>query len=161
MQTYIILGVIAGVIVIFIGGISILEKKKNKKIKIERSKLEKEIKFCGENVAQSVVKIVNQNAKDLIKFVPSVGALKMSDINQKARKSLLEIKHSKNFRLLREHSNEWNDFKKNFEALLGEKSNNWPKRNQENINFFQTYKRQEEPKKETKKKRKWGKKRNA
>lgn len=155
MSTYIILGVIAGVIVIFIVGISVVEKKKNRKLKIAQDKLEKEIKISGQSVANKIMAIVKTNEENLKNFVPSVGKLKMSDINNEAKKQLLIIKNSKNYRLIQENNEEWINFKKHLEALLGEKSNNWQKRNKTNIDFFANYKpKSEEPKVSEKTKKK-------
>ena len=148
---WIILGGLIGLVVIFLIVTSVLDKKKTKKIQIEKKELNEKISVSGEKISKEIMKVVRANERSLANFVPSVGKKKMSDINNEAKNKLIEIRNSRDFRLVKHNEKEENLFKTNIDALIKEKSNNWNKRNQPNIDFFANYKKPEPEKKETKK----------
>ena len=140
MTMWIVLGSLIGVVVIFLVVTSVLDRKKNKKIKIEKESLKKEVASSGKSVSEEVKKVVKENEETLKSFIPSVGEIKMSDINRKAKENLKTIKNSRNFKLLSHDSTISEDFDKHLKNMIKEKSNNWSKRNKEDINFFENYK---------------------
>lgn len=152
---WIILGGLIGIVVIFLLVTSILDKKKRKKIIAEKKELDFQVENSGVNISKQIITVVKNNEKELKDFVPSVGNKKMSDINNKAKNKLLEIKSSQDFKLLKHNEDDNKLFSKNLDILLHEKSNNWAKRNADIIAFFQNY---QKPKPKAIDKKKKGKK---
>ncbi|WKX02793.1 MHJ_0274 family protein [Candidatus Mycoplasma mahonii] len=155
---WIVLGGLIGVVVIFLVVTTTLDRKKNRKLKVEKTKLDSEVKESGTKIAQEITKIVDNNNIMLKNFVPSIGKLKMSDINSIAKKELQDIQKSRTFKLIQHNKEEYDKFKKNLDTLIKNKSNNWLKNNEQGISFFKNYKFKDptppKSKKEAKKKSK-------
>lgn len=140
MVMWIVLGSLIGVVVIFLVVTSTLDRKKKKKTGLAKAELLKEASSAGKNISDKVNNVIKENEKTLKNFVPSVGDIKMSDINNKAKNSLKEIKSSRDFKLLTHDEFVAAKFELNIKVLIKEKSNNWAKRNKAEIKFFKEYK---------------------
>ena len=140
---WIILGGLILIVVVFLVVTSILDRKKRKKVVAQKKELDFRVWNSGANISKQIIKVVQNNEKELKDFVPSVGNKKMSDINNKAKKKLVEIRASEDFRLLKHNKDENKLFSENLDILIREKSNNWAKRNLKNIDFFRNYKKNE------------------
>lgn len=139
MTVWIVLGVLIFMVSVFLVVTSILDRKKNKKLKLEKETLQKEILLSGSKIAKQVLEVWQNNDLKLKKFVPSVGKMKMVDINNDAKNALLRIQSSRNYSLIKGNEEEFEIFSTQFKELLSEKSNNWQKRNIKNLQYFKNY----------------------
>ncbi len=140
MTMWIILGSLIGVVVIFLLVTTTLDRKKKKKIMVEKKEIALEVKDSGSNVSKEIKKIITKNTKDLKEFVPSIGKLKMSDINNNASKELKKIQQTKDFKLIKHNEEEYVLFSKHIKSLIATKSNNWDKLCSKDLEFFVNYK---------------------
>lgn len=135
MMMWIILGSLIGIVIIFLVVASMLDRKKAKRVKLEKAKLAKEIADAGGNIAIWVNITNDQNAKLLREFVPSIGELKMSDIRDRAKTSMDAIAHRKEFKLAQQApENEKVMF--HFKELREQNSNTWETKGKESLEFF-------------------------
>lgn len=100
MIMWIVLGVLIGLVVLFLVVTSILDRKKTKKINAAKAILKAEADSAEDKVLIFANKIITENQKLLDEFVPSIGKLKMIDVRNKAKEALKIIKSSKNFKIL-------------------------------------------------------------
>ncbi len=129
---WIVLGALILIVVGFLVFTSIVERRKNKKLKAEKAKIDKIKESAIEHVSILINLIADFNSKKLKTFIPSVGKLKMSDINNLAKKELTNIENSDDIKYMKEHD----IFLKHFYNLLKEKSNNWNKKQAESLKYF-------------------------
>ncbi|TCG10476.1 MHJ_0274 family protein [Mycoplasma todarodis] len=135
MNSAVMWGILGGLIAIVIGFLvisAILDRKKRKKAKAEQAEIDKIKNSAIGNLAIMVNLVVEKNDKKLEEFVPSVGKLKMSDINNLAKEEFKRVETINWFQYLKEED----ILMENFYAIAKEKSNNWPKKNQEQIKYF-------------------------
>ena len=140
LTMWIILGGLIAVVVVFLLITTTLDRKKKKKISIEKKKLDDGVAASGKNISSEVKRVVKRNEKLLKDFVPSIGKLKMSDINKKSKDALVKVKKSEDFKLLKHIEKEYKSFTEHLDNLIENKSNNWTKANGKDIKFFEEYK---------------------
>ncbi len=135
MNSIVMWGILGGLIAIVIGFLvisALLDRKKRKKAKAEQAEIDKLKNVSVGNLAIIVNLVVEKNQKKLEEFVPSVGKLKMSDINNMAKDEFKRIESINWFQFLKEED----ILMENYYAIAKEKSNNWEKKNQEQIKYF-------------------------
>lgn len=135
MMMWIILGSLVGIVIIFLVVASMLDRKKAKRVKLEKARLAKEIADAGGNIAIWVNLTNEQNSKLLKEFVPSIGELKMSDIREKGKASLDAIAKRKEFKLAQQ-APENAKVMTFFEELRNQNSNTWDTKGKDAIAFF-------------------------
>jgi Na+-transporting methylmalonyl-CoA/oxaloacetate decarboxylase gamma subunit len=132
---WIILGVLISVVVGFLIISAVLDKKKRKQASIKEKEAQESKKQARGRVAILANVIVKENQKKLKEFIPSIGQLKMSDINNLAKDALEQIQKLSCFVLAKEDE----EFVNQFNLLLKNKSNNWLKQNKKQIIFMQKF----------------------
>ncbi len=135
MNSIVMWGILGGLIAIVIGFLvisALLDRKKRKKAKLEQAEIDKLKNAAVGNIAILINLIIKRNEKKLQEFVPSVGKLKMSDINNMAKDEMKKITETEWFKFLREED----ILMENFSIIAKEKSNNWIKKNKEQIKYF-------------------------
>ena len=140
LTMWIILGGLIGVVVIFLLVTTTLDRKKKKKVAAKKKTLDAGVAASGKNISNEVKRVVKRNEKLLKDFVPSIGKLKMSDINMKSKDALVKLKKSEDFKLLKHIEKEFKSFSIHLNNLIENKSNNWAKGNKADIKFFEDYK---------------------
>ncbi len=136
MNSIVMWGILGGLIAIVIGFLiisALLDRKKRKKAKLEKAETDKLKNAAVGNIAILMNIVVEKNEKKLAEFVPSVGKLKMSDINNIAKDEIKKIEKSDCFPYLKDGD----ILMENFLIISKEKSNNWAKKNKEQIEYFQ------------------------
>ncbi|NQZ28957.1 MAG: hypothetical protein HRT98_01080 [Mycoplasmatales bacterium] len=129
-------GILGGLIAIVIGFLiisALLDRKKRKKAKIEKNEIDKLKNAAVGNMAILINLVVEKNKKILKEFIPSVGKWKMSDINNMAKDEMKRIEKADWFPYLKEED----ILMENYLIISKEKSNNWEKKNQDQIKYFQ------------------------
>lgn len=126
MVMWIVIGVLVGVVIIFLVVASVFDKKKAKKAKVANQKLEEQKAEAGEKVTLFLDEVVARNNKLLINFKPSVGNLKMGEIKSKARKALMEFKRTQEFKYAKA-SEKNTKLIKLYEDMHKDNSNVWMK----------------------------------
>lgn len=132
---WIILGSLVGVVAIFLVVASILDRKKVKKVRAEKAEVTKLQQSARTNVAIWVNLVAKANSNLMKDFVPSVGSVKMSDIREKARKSLELLERKKEFKLASE-AKENADLMKHYQELKDTNSNIWDTKLEATLKFF-------------------------
>ncbi len=128
-----ILGALISIVIGFLIVSAFLDRKKRKLAKIEKAENDKMKETAVGNLSIIMNILIENNNKKLKDFVPSVGELKMSDINNMAKDEIKYIKATKWFRFLKEED----ILMDNFSVFIKEKSNNWSKKNIKQIKYFQ------------------------
>ena len=132
---WIILGVLVGVVAIFLVVAAIKDRKKVKHIKKLKAEAGKKAAESKGEIAIYINLVSEANEKLLKNFVPSVGKLKMKDIKDKAKNALNKLKHTDEYRYAIE-SDQKDDIQKHFEELVHTNSNTWSKNCVEALTFF-------------------------
>lgn len=132
---WIILGVLVGIVALFLIVASIKDRKKVKHIKQLKADATKKADESKGEVAIYINLLSNENAKLLKRFVPSVGKLKMKDIRDKAKDALNKLKHTDEYRYAIE-SDQKDDIQKHINELVHTNSNTWDKNCGESLDFF-------------------------
>ena len=123
-----ILGSLIGVVIIFIVVTSILDHKKRKKNKIKIEAENKKSREAIKKISISISIILKLNDTRLKKFVPSTGDLKMSDINNIAKKQISDLENSKLYKTILKDDSSYEIIKKLIHHLKKIKSNMWRKK---------------------------------
>lgn len=132
---WIILGVLIGVVAIFLVVASIKDRKKVKKVRALEKQADLAAKASVGSVAIYINVVAEENRKLLKHFIPSVGKVKMSDIRDKAKEALKELEQSDAYTLaLKSESKD--GIKKGFEELKRSNSNTWDKKSAETLKYF-------------------------
>ena len=92
---YIILGILIAAVITFLIVTSIFDRKKRKKLKIEKDIEDKEKSNAKKEFVAILIFILKKNQELLNDFQPSIGKLKMSDIKNKARDTITILERSK------------------------------------------------------------------
>ena len=136
MYLWIIIGILVGVVTLFLIVMSIKDRKKEKLRKIELIELEKKQKQARGNVIVFLDELIIQNNKMLDNFQPSIGKIKMKNIKNISRTNLLKYKKTEEYKLASAiKTNE--KIIKYFKLFLDEYSNNWNKKLKKEINYIQ------------------------
>lgn len=131
--------VLAALILVVIGFLvfsSIWDRKKQKKIKIHQAKIKKDAHLNISRVAIWITAVVQEVQTQLKLFVPSIGKHKMSDINNIAKKELIKIKESREFKTIIVDKELYKTFVENIDILIKNKANLWQKKQMKVINFW-------------------------
>ncbi len=131
--------VLAALILVVIGFLvfsSIWDRKKQKKIKIHQAKIKKDAHLNISRVAIWITAVVQEVQTQLKLFVPSIGKHKMSDINNIAKKELIKIKESREFKTIIVDKELYKTFVENIDILIKNKANLWQKKQKKVINFW-------------------------
>ncbi|MGL4343337.1 MAG: MHJ_0274 family protein [Metamycoplasmataceae bacterium] len=133
---WVIFGILIVGLIVFMLFSFIKDKKKNKEIFRKKIELKKATEKTSKELAVKIKIIIEKNNQEVQNFIPSIGNIKMKDINFLTRKMLKEIKESKMFKLiyLKEQSNKV--FVDSLDVLIETKSNLWEKKCQNEINYF-------------------------
>ncbi|MBN3534495.1 MHJ_0274 family protein [Mycoplasma procyoni] len=142
MDSTVVLIIMIVVIVALLIGIFLFQyisdRKKRKKIKLEKEKLAKEEKELMLHIVSKANWIIEKNDYKLEHFVVSIGDEKMKDINhwaQQGLKSFFELDGYK--RIFVNNPYEKNDLlPEKLNDLITTKSNLWQKRCQDTIKYF-------------------------
>ncbi len=136
MIMWIILGSLIVVVAVFLIFTGVMDRKKNKKIKLQNQQLEIMRQNASSLVAIWVNIVIEYNNDLLRKFKPAIGEFKMNDIRQLAKKSLQLLMQQKPYELI-ENSQDHVEVKNYLLELFQNSSNNWLKKHHEAIDFFQ------------------------
>ncbi len=132
---WIILGVLIAVVIGFLIVSAILDKKKRKQQLIAQNKEKEQKEMSAGKIAIIINILVALNKEKLKNFQPSIGKVKMSDINNLAKKELDNIKKSALYKNIL--SNE--EVLKHFLVISKTKSNNWEKQSSTSLAYFLEY----------------------
>lgn len=136
--------VIFGVIVALAAGFFLFtfirDRKKKKQIREEKIRM----KILSENAQLEIVLEINNlieySNKMLEEFVPSIGKLKMSMINEIPKDFLKKLIESKKYIKYVKTQEDFIEFKNNTESLFKNKANTWAKVCEKELEFFKTKK---------------------
>jgi hypothetical protein len=118
------LGGLIGVVSIFFIVSSIIDRKKRKKEKIEHVKMVEKSNTAAGKVSIYINLVIKKNKIALQRFIPSIGKIKMKDINHSARKALKNLTHKEFYSDLLASDEFVKDISRNLKNLIKEKSNN-------------------------------------
>lgn len=133
---WIVLGALILVVIGFLIFSSIWDRKKAKKAKIHEAKIKKNAHLNISKVAIWITTVVQEVDNQLKLFVPSIGKHKMSDINNIAKKEIIKIKESKEFKTIIVDKELYKTFLENINNLIKCKANLWKKNQIKTINFW-------------------------
>lgn len=136
MIMWIILGSLIGIVAIFLIVTGVMDKKRSKKLKIQKQLEENLRKDSTDLIALWIMIVVEENQRLLNEFIPSIGLIKMQNIKQTAKSALQLLTKEQAYKLIQK-SNNYDETKKFFNELLENSSNNWERNHFEAINFFQ------------------------
>ncbi|AAT27844.1 MHJ_0274 family protein [[Mycoplasma] mobile] len=132
--------VIFGLIVALAAGFflfTFLRDKRKKRI-IREDKIRKLIK--SEIIQQEIILEINNlitlNKQALDEFIPSIGKLKMSEINDISKNKLKELTESEKYFKYIKSQDEFKDFQNHLQNLSQNKANVWEKICSESLDFF-------------------------
>lgn len=137
MIMWIILGSLIGIVIIFIVVTSMLDHKKRKKNKIKIELANKESMESIKKVAILITVILELNDKRLKQFVPSTGNLKMSDINNIAKKQINDLENSKLYKMILKDDSMFVQIQNLITLFKKTKSNMWRKKINQDISIVE------------------------
>lgn len=126
MIMWIVLGVLIGLVVLFLVVTSVLDRKKTKKINAAKAILKAEADSAEGKILIFANKIFEKNQKLLDEFIPSIGKIKMIDVRNKAKDALKILKSSKNFKILIQNEGDEKTINA-INSLNGKNANTWAK----------------------------------
>ncbi|CAM9104347.1 MHJ_0274 family protein [Mycoplasma marinum] len=135
---WVVLGVLIAIVIGFLLMSAILDRKKHKKLKIENDRFKKIANEARGQVAILVNVLISKNEIKLKEFVPSVGKLKMSDINNLARDEFSKLEMTEGYKTIKNDETA-KEFLEHYTSISKEKSNNWAKKNKADIEYFRKF----------------------
>ncbi|WP_406613499.1 MHJ_0274 family protein [Mycoplasma corogypsi] len=136
---WIILGILIGTVVVWFIYSYIKEKKDKKKLAIAAKQLEKETAIYTRELAISLKALTEHNKQVQSEFVPSIGEYKMSDLNNAAKNTILEITKSPKFKTCYLETQSRQKFVQAIMMLQDLNSNLWDKKLQSVVEVFDKF----------------------
>jgi len=138
---WIVLGSLVGVVIIFLIVTTILERKKNKKVKVEGEKLLIQKRESSWKIAEKVNIVAARNKKLLDEFVPSIGKYKMSEVKDMARKDLQDFMQTKEYKVAKS-LDENEEMIEKYEFLLRTPSTQWEQKYTDILKKFRRWEKE-------------------
>lgn len=133
---WLVMGLLVSVMIFFLAISYFRDKKKNKVVIYKKIELKNITEKTSKEISLRINTIVEINNKHLIEFVPSIGKLKMMEINTISRDLLKEIYNSNIFKKIFLDPTYDQEFSINLKKLIDIKSNHWNKKCESELKYF-------------------------
>lgn len=133
---WLVMGLLVGVMIIFLGFSFFRDKKKNKVIIYKKIELKNITDKTSKDISLRINTIVEVNNMKILNFVPSIGVLTMKEINSISKNMLKEIYKSNLFKKIYLADDYDPEFADSLKILIDTKSNHWNKRCEKEIKYF-------------------------
>ncbi|MDK2819740.1 MAG: hypothetical protein KFW07_02790 [Mycoplasmataceae bacterium] len=133
---WLVMGLLVGVMILFLAISYFRDKKKNKVVIYKKIELKNITEKTSKEISLRINTIVEINNQHIDEFVPSIGKLKMIEINTISRSLLKEIYNSNIFKKIFLDPTYDQEFSINLKKLIDIKSNHWNKKCEQELKYF-------------------------
>ncbi len=133
---WLVMGLLVGVMIFFLGFSYFRDKKKNKIVIYKKIELKNITAKTSKEISLRINTIVEVNQEKIDQFVPSIGILTMKEINTIAKEMLKDIYKSNLFKKIYLADDYDPEFADNLKILIDIKSNHWKKKCVEELKYF-------------------------
>ncbi|MGL4252317.1 MAG: MHJ_0274 family protein [Metamycoplasmataceae bacterium] len=133
---WLVMGLLVGVMIFFLGFSYYRDKKKNKIIIYKKIELKNITEKTSKEISLRINTIVEVNHEKVEKFVPSIGELTMKEINTISKDLLKDIYKSNLFKKIYLAEDYDPQFADNLKSLIDQKSNHWNKKCAKELEYF-------------------------
>ncbi|MGL5732824.1 MAG: MHJ_0274 family protein, partial [Metamycoplasmataceae bacterium] len=133
---WLIMGLLVGVMIFFLGFSYYRDKKKNKIIIYKKIELKNITEKTSKEISLRINTIVEVNNEKVENFVPSIGELTMKEINTISKDMLKDIYKSNLFKKIYLAEDYDPEFADNLKSLIDQKSNHWNKKCTKELEYF-------------------------
>ncbi len=133
---WLVMGLLVGVMIFFLGFSYFRDKKKNKVVIYKKIELKNITDKTSKEISLRINTIAEVNEKKIIEFVPSIGVLTMKEINTISKDMLKDIYKSNLFKKIYLADDYDPEFASSLKTLIDVKSNHWNKKCQNELKYF-------------------------
>lgn len=133
---WLVLGLLVGVMIFFLGFSYYRDKKKNKIVIYKKIELKNITEKTSKEISLRINTIVEVNQEKIDNFVPSIGVLTMKEINTISKDMLKDIYKSNLFKKIYLAEDYDPEFADNLKKLIDQKSNHWSKKCADELKYF-------------------------
>ncbi|MGL5205685.1 MAG: MHJ_0274 family protein [Metamycoplasmataceae bacterium] len=133
---WLVMGLLVGVMIFFLGFSYYRDKKKNKIIIYKKIELKNITEKTSKEISLRINTIVEVNQEKIENFVPSIGELTMKEINTISKDLLKDIYKSNLFKKIYLAEDYDPEFADNLKSLIDQKSNHWNKKCVKELEYF-------------------------
>ena len=133
---WLVMGLLVGVMIFFLGFSYFRDKKKNKIVIYKKIELKNITAKTSKDISLRINTIVEINQEKIDQFVPSIGILTMKEINTIAKEMLKDIYKSNLFKKIYLADDYDPEFADRLKTLIDVKSNHWSKKCVEELKYF-------------------------